>query len=411
MNVRRPAPIRSARHRLACQPHSPAARLSCAYARDAPPSRRQPPAIPRTWHAPLPSSAERRATRYLPGGRTRSVVSACAAARVPGVSPRCDPPGHSERYDLRCVILRRGWPENVRVRDERADAARAGSSRRSRRPRPSWRRSSAGAGRSAGLERPAQRGEGVEAPRREGAHRGALCGARDDQRMSMSMSMGVCVARPVTDPRLTANGMGGCLQAGIGTGRAGTRSAARRLLLASGRRDLRHCAVRDCRNHAEGALRSGVGETSPSRPSQQRAGAPSGAPGLLLCREAGVSPALLVLVLSRCLGCTSGDVRSSAQSERAGSGRRPDRHQNPGPWDPCSPQYAARARRSAPIRRRARCAGLPRGKCGPLPRYHSRRSVPPVSSSASSAAMSSSDRVKSKICAFRGFGRGASTSG
>ena len=33
------------------------------------------------------------------------------------------------------------------------------------------------------------------------------------------------------------------------------------------------------------------------RPTQQRAGAPSGAPGLLLCQEAGVSPALLVVVL------------------------------------------------------------------------------------------------------------------
>jgi hypothetical protein len=32
------------------------------------------------------------------------------------------------------------------------------------------------------------------------------------------------------------------------------------------------------------------------RPTQQRAGAPSGAPGLLLCQEAGVPPALLVVV-------------------------------------------------------------------------------------------------------------------
>ncbi len=57
---------------------------------------------------------------------------------------------------------------------------------------------------------------------------------------------------------------------------------------------------------------------APIRPTQQRAGAPRGAPGLLLCQEAGVSPALLVVVRKGRLIGAGGDDRGPA---KAGAGR------------------------------------------------------------------------------------------
>ena len=79
--------------------------------------------------------------------------------------------------------------------------------------------------------------------------------------------------------------------------------------------------VAQCRRCLNAAARAPVGPSAASRPTQQRAGAPGGAPGLLLCREAGRSPALPVVVLSRRLGPPSADASSHAQGGSAsGSG-------------------------------------------------------------------------------------------
>jgi hypothetical protein len=60
----------------------------------------------------------------------------------------------------------------------------------------------------------------------------------------------------------------------------------------------------------------GVGCASRPRPTQQRAGAPSGAPGLLLCQEAGVSPCAPGRRPKQASQHPSGDARSRAESER-----------------------------------------------------------------------------------------------
>src|SRR5687767_8992718 len=68
------------------------------------------------------------------------------------------------------------------------------------------------------------------------------------------------------------------------------------------------------RRSSAAAHRSAPHRAIEIRPTQQRAGAPSGAPGLLLCQEAGVSPALLVVVPSERPTRLTGDDRFTVTS-------------------------------------------------------------------------------------------------
>lgn len=80
-------------------PGAEAGPFSCACAHDGSAAARPPEAIPRTSRVPRRSFAARRASRCPPGARNRAAAPACAAPRVPLVSPRpCFLVSQSQRY-------------------------------------------------------------------------------------------------------------------------------------------------------------------------------------------------------------------------------------------------------------------------------------------------------------------------